>query len=47
MTYTTVGKIISLSPLQCKLKGGFIYTVKNATLLPLRKEVQDLFRHEF
>jgi len=47
MAYTTIGMVINLSPLQCRLRKGDIYTVRNATVIELKPEIQDLFENEF
>lgn len=47
MAYTTIGMVINLSPLQCRLRNGSIYTVKSATVIELRPDVQDMFENEF
>ena len=47
MAFTTVGRVVSLSPLQCELKGGYIYEVKSATVIPLREDLQKMFEKEF
>ena len=47
MAYTTIGMVINLSPLECRLQCGATYVVKSATVRKLRTEIQDKFRDGF